>query len=321
MGRWHAHAIQRSGGRVVAVIDPDVARASALAARLPGRPPAEREIGHALRAHGVDVLHVCTPLASHEPIAREAIDAGVHLLVEKPLAADASTVEKLHAAAMSAGVVLCPVHQFLFQAGILQLQRELASLGTVRQLDVLACSAGADGGSDTDREQVARDILPHGLALARRLLGGALASADWQVGRGAAGELRVLGQVGDASVSLSVSMHARPTENSLVLRADGGTARANLFHGFVTIERGTASRRDKVLRPFVGAALQLGAASGNLVNRAARGEAAYPGLRELVHRFHLAAAGRGPIPITMDESIDVARARDIVASARTRDLL
>lgn len=316
MGRWHAHAIQRSGGRVVAVIDQDVGRANALAATLPGRPPAEGEVGQALRAHGVDVLHVCTPLSTHERIARQAIAARVHLLVEKPLADDASAVERLHADAASAGVVLCPVHQFLFQPGILAVQRELPRLGTVRQLDVFACSAGADGGSDADREQVARDILPHGLSLTRRLLGVSLASARWQVAPSVAGELRALGQIGDASVMLSVSMRARPTENALVLRADRGTAYANLFHGFATIERGSPSRRDKVLRPFAGAALQLAAASGNLARRAVHREVAYPGLRELVRRFHRAAAGQGPIPIAMDESIDVARARDIIASTR-----
>ena len=304
---------------MVAVIDQDAARAGALAAHLPGLPAAESEVGHAIRAHGVKVLHVCTPLATHEALVRAAIDNGVHVLVEKPLAGDAPAVERLHAAARQAGVLLCPVHQFLFQPGILRLQRELASLGTVRQLDVLACSAGADAGSDADREQVARDILPHGLALARRLLGGTLGSASWQVGDGAAGEIRALGQVGEASVLLSVSMRARPTENSLVLRADRGTAHADLFHGFATIERGAPSRRDKILRPFAGASMMLGAAAANLARRAARGEVAYPGLRELVRRFHLAAAGHGTSPVTVDESIDVARARDTIASMRVSD--
>jgi predicted dehydrogenase len=317
MGRWHAHAIQRSGGQVVAVVDQDVARATALAARLPGRPQPETVVGHALRTHGVEVLHVCTPLSTHEPIAREAIDARVHVLVEKPLAGDAAAVERLHADAAAAGVLVCPVHQFLFQVGILRLERELPSLGAVRQLDVVACSAGADGGTDAQREQVALDILPHGLALARRLLGMDLASAPWQVGSGPAGELRAFGTVGEASVSLSVSMRARPTENSLTLRADRGSVHANLFHGFATVERGTPSRRDKVLRPLIGSSLTLGVATGNLLRRTVRGESAYPGLRELVRRFHLAVAGVGTIPITVAESIDVARARDTIAAGRS----
>jgi len=319
MGRWHAHAIQRIGGRVVAIIDQDLERATALASRIPGRPAPETAVGHALRAHAVEVLHVCTPLSTHEPIAREAIDAGAHLLVEKPLAGDAGAVERLHAAATARGVLLCPIHQFIYQAGILRLQRELPSLGQVRQLDVVACSAGADGGTDAQREQVALDILPHGLALGRRLLGAPFASATWHVSDGPAGELRAIGEFGETSVLLSVSMRARPTENSLVLRADLGSVRANLFHGFATVERGSPSRRDKVLRPLAGSALTLGVATGNLLRRAVRGESAYPGLRELVRRFHLAVAREGTIPITVAESIDVARARDIIALARAND--
>ena len=52
--------------------------------------------------------------------------------------------------------------------------------------------------------------------------------------------------------------------------------RANLFHGYATIERGTPSRLDKVGRPFVRASQELGAAMGNLAVRAAHSEHAYP---------------------------------------------
>jgi hypothetical protein len=51
---------------------------------------------------------------------------------------------------------------------------------------------------------VALDILPHGLALARRLLGRSLADADWQVTGGAAGELRAVADVAGTSVMLAV---------------------------------------------------------------------------------------------------------------------
>ena len=317
MGRWHAHAITRLGGRVVAVIDPESARAERLAARLAHRPAVASNLDRAIREHRVQVLHVCSPLATHADIVRAAIEAGVHVLVEKPLAADAATAEALHALATDRGVLLCPVHQFLFQSGILAAQSALATVGTLRQFDVIACSAGADGASDAERESVALDILPHGLALARRLLGAPVADADWQVAGGAPGELRAVSDVAGASLMLAVSMRARPTENSLTLRCDRGTIHANLFHGYATIERGSPSRLDKVARPLVGSSRALGAAVGNLARRVVRREPAYPGLRELIRRFHLASAGQGPSPISVDESLDVARARDSILRARS----
>lgn len=318
MGRWHADAVHRCGGRVAAVVDQDPSRARALAERLPSRPAVESDLGRALREHGIQVLHVCTPLETHEALVTQALESGVHVLVEKPLAGDAPAVERLHTLAASRGLLVCPVHQFLFQPGIERGQRALSSLGTIRQLDVVACSAGADGLSAQGREAVAIDILPHGLALAARLLGATLATASWQVGGGPPGELRATADAGETSVMLAVSMRARPTENSLVARCDLGTIRANLYHGYATIERGAASRVDKVGRPFVASALTLGAAVHNLTGRLARGESAYPGLRELVRRFHLTCAGQGSSPIAVEESIDVARARDTIVSLRRR---
>jgi predicted dehydrogenase len=318
MGRWHADAVQRVGGRVVAVIDPDVRRAGSLAGRLPSRPAAEQELGPALQKHAVDVLHVCTPLPTHEAVVRTGLEAGMHVLVEKPLAADAATVERLHDLAAARGVLLCPVHQFLFQPGILNAAAALPALGAVRQLDVLACSAGADGMSDDAREAVALDILPHGLALAGRLLGASMGDASWRVSGGPAGELRAVAEVGGTSVMLAVSMRARQTENSLVIRCDHGTVRANLYHGYATVERGRPSRIDKVGRPFTGSLGTAGAALLNLGRRAVRREPAYPGLRELVARFHRSCALRQPSPITVAESVDVARARDSIVSHRGR---
>lgn len=317
MGRWHAHAIGRIGGRVVAVIDPDAARAGALAARLSGRPLATHDLERAIHDQEIQVVHVCAPLPTHDAITRQAIDHGVHALVEKPLASDAAGTARLHARATERGVLLCPVHQFLFQEGILRATAALGGLGTIRHIEVVACSAGADGRGDDEGEQVALDILPHGLALARRFLGVPLADARWEVGQGPPGELRAAADIGGASVVFMVSMRSRPTENSLTLRCDRGTVRANLFHGYATIERGAPSRLDKLGRPFASASQGFGAAAGNLIGRAVRREAAYPGLRELVRRFHLACAKLGPSPISVDESIDVARTRDSIAALRS----
>jgi predicted dehydrogenase len=300
----------------VAIVDADVARADALAAHCPGKPAIAADVGYALSQHAIDVVHVCTPIETHEQVAATAIDARAHVLVEKPLAPDAERVERLHARATEQGVSLCPVHQFLFQPGILQAARWLLDLGTVRHFELVACSAGADQGDENAREEVARDILPHGLALARRLLGRSWLDCGWYIASSDAGEIRATTSGGPTSISLMVSMRARPTENSLTIRCDRGTIRANLYHGFASLERGEPSRFEKLSRPFAGAALVFGAATGNLARRALRGETAYPGLRELVTRFYRATIDRSDSPISASESIEVARARDRLIGAR-----
>jgi predicted dehydrogenase len=253
---------------------------------------------------------------SHEAVTDAALLSGAHVLVEKPLAGDCATVERLHSRATERGVLLCPVHQFLFQPGVLDACRWLRDLGTVRHFELVACSAGAKQGSSTEGEQVARDILPHALALARRLLGTGWLESGWYIAPGIAGEIRASTSYGPTSLSIMVSMSARPTENSLTIRCDRGTVRANLYHGYAVLERGEVSRLDKVARPFAGAALVLGAATSNLARRAVRAESAYPGLRELIARFYRATTGACESPIGAAESIDVARARDRLIRAR-----
>lgn len=300
----------------MAVVDATPDRAAALARRLPGAPATCADLREALRDHRVTVVHVCTPVESHDALAREAMGSGAHVLMEKPLTSRAAATERLFQLAAEQGVLLCPVHQFLFQPGVLAAQQRLSSLGAVRQLDLVACSAGADGVTEVQRETIALDILPHGLALTRRLLDRELALSQWAVNEGPAGEIRVMARVGLASVMIAVSMGSRPTENSMTLRCMRGTVRAELFHGFASVHRGSTSRLGKVGRPFTQSTGILAAASLNLVGRAIRRESAYPGLRRLVSDFHLATAGRGPVPISPAEAIDVARVRDAIADAR-----
>ena len=49
----------------------------------------------ALIASGVDLVHVCTPTPTHVALARAALQAGCHGLVEKPVAITSSEVEEL----------------------------------------------------------------------------------------------------------------------------------------------------------------------------------------------------------------------------------
>ena len=53
----------------------------------------------------VDVVHICTPNTSHAPLALLALEAGKHVICEKPLAGDSASANEVFAAAEKAGVV------------------------------------------------------------------------------------------------------------------------------------------------------------------------------------------------------------------------
>ncbi len=315
MGRWHADAVTRAGGTVTIVADPDSLRASSLARRLGAQ--STTRIAGMLSRDVADVVHVCTPAGDHETIVRAAIDAGRHVLVEKPLAATAEAAAELYAAAAEAGTVLCPVHQFLFQEGVMRMMRDVGSLGPLTGIVADICTAGAEGGAAATRDRLAFDILPHPLSLTARLVESGVSGAGWRVSRASAGEIQAIGSRDGIAISIRISASGRPTRNTIRVTGAQATAHADLHHGFAFFERGNVSRAGKLARPFVLSARTLAAASGNVARRALRAEQAFPGLRELVRQFYVSVmTGEGP-PVGIAESLDVATARDaIIAGLR-----
>ena len=302
MGRWHAHAVAHAGHTVSAIIDPDAARASLLARAYHSAQTAATLEG----SDPVDVVHICTPLATHGALAREALDRGSHVIAEKPLVASALETTELLDHAAAAGRLLVPVHQFLFQPGVLRAQQQLHDIGLLLHADFVACTAGAASRDDAEQNRVAVEVLPHPLSLLARLVSPHIADVDWQVRHTRPGELRADGVLAGVSVSALISTGSRPTTNQLRLLGQRGTIAIDLFHGFAVTTHGRATRAGKIAQPFVSGAALLGAASANLVRRAAMREPAYPGLRELVRCFYDAAATGGVAPISATETLAVA---------------
>jgi predicted dehydrogenase len=89
---------------LVAVADADPGRASALAEKHPGCDTTTDWRIAALRKD-VDCVIVCTTNDSLAPIALAAIDAGKHVLIEKPAARNADELRPLLAAAAERGVI------------------------------------------------------------------------------------------------------------------------------------------------------------------------------------------------------------------------
>jgi predicted dehydrogenase len=313
MGRWHADAVRRAGGSVAIIADPDPDRAAELAEEF-GAPSTVR-IGDALSRNLADVIHVTTPPEEHVYAIRAALESGLHVLAEKPLAPSAAITAELYSIAATKNVLLCPVHQSLFQSGVITLMHDAPKLGRVRQVAVVICTAGANGGDDAARDRLVCDVLPHPLSLAARIVPRGIAGTRWQAARAAAGEVQVSGVHDGVSISLLVSTRGRPTRNTLAVTGEVGSVHADLFHGFAFVEQRTLSRIGKIVRPFGFAAGTLKAATVNLARRAIRREPAFPGLRELVGRFYDAVSSSGAPPISMAETLEVAAERDTIIRA------
>ena len=310
MGFWHAHAARKVGGKVVAVFDIDKTNADSLAAKHSNAKSFDN-LEKMLADVSPSVLHVCTPTETHKKIAEIAIKAGVNLLIEKPIVQTAEETVSLYKLALRHKVILCPVHQFVFQDGVINAKKLLPQIGQIVHLQANICSAGGTGLDKNQIQTIAEDILPHPLSLMQTFLGDDLTTEDWNSFRLNNGELRVSGKARKTSLSIFVSMNSRPTLNSFQIFGTNGTIHLDLFHGYSIIESGKTSKTRKILHPFDSALRNLSAATLNLGRRSLRGESAYPGLRRLIDEFYQAIKGK-PLPITSAEAIAVAQIRDIL---------
>ncbi len=115
----------------------------------------------------VDALIIATPTKSHHPLAMLSIDAGVHILVEKPLAEDLAEGEEIKQLAEDSGILVQVGHIERFNPAY----RELKNL--IRPVHVLAIDSrrlSAYDGSNTDVD-VIFDLLVHDIDLVTDLTG------------------------------------------------------------------------------------------------------------------------------------------------------
>jgi predicted dehydrogenase len=94
------------GVELAAVSDVDEGRARAAAQAHGAGVRWTTSLDEALGDDGVDAAIVCTPNATHPAVGRAVLEAGKHLLLEKPLALDVDAADELVALASERGLVL-----------------------------------------------------------------------------------------------------------------------------------------------------------------------------------------------------------------------
>lgn len=91
-----------------------------------------------LEAADLDLVSVCTPPASHAEITVDALRAGSHVIVEKPMAPSLEECDDMLAAATSSGRLLSVVAQNRFRGPVMKLERLLGTgiIGKVLHVQV-----------------------------------------------------------------------------------------------------------------------------------------------------------------------------------------
>lgn len=123
IGRQHANVIAANDNLdLVAVVDAVEPAAKALADIVATglhrpRPAVHSSLNAALEGTRIDVVVICTPSGLHSDLAVEALNAGKHVIIEKPLDVDLPSARKVAAAAEEAssrGQVISVISQHRF---------------------------------------------------------------------------------------------------------------------------------------------------------------------------------------------------------------
>ena len=133
MGRVHLEAVRRLEFVEAAAIagrNGEAAQRLGTGFSVPKITTDYREI---LRDSAIDAVHICTPNAQHFPMAKDALQAGKHVICEKPLATSVEEGKELVALAAERGVRNCVCHNLRFYPMVQQMRamREAGDLGEI----------------------------------------------------------------------------------------------------------------------------------------------------------------------------------------------
>ena len=128
-----------------------------------------REFQQVLHDKSIDAVAVATPVQFHYAQARELLDAGKHVLLEKPMAATAAECEDLCRRAARKGLTLMVDHTFLYSAPVRKM-RDIVERGDIGELLYIAARRLNLGLFQTDIN-VTWDLAPHDLSIILYIMG------------------------------------------------------------------------------------------------------------------------------------------------------
>jgi len=154
--------IEHKGADVAYVCDRDQAALARIKQRYPWI-PTTTTLELVLGEDGVDAVAIATPVSTHGRLAQEALRAGKHVLVEKPLAASAAEARDLIELARRRDLVLMPGHTFLYSPPV-NLVRDYVAAGELGEIFFISTSRVNLGLHQPD-VSVVWDLAPHDFSI------------------------------------------------------------------------------------------------------------------------------------------------------------
>lgn len=321
--------------QLCAVCDLEPILAEQLAVRY-GVPRWYSDLVNLLEVEKPDVLHITTPPQSHLALTRQAVAAGCHVFLEKPVALRHCDVEAIIAATIAAGRKLTVNYWPRFEVPALELCRlyETGVLGDPVHVESaygydLAGEYGMAFRRDPEHwvhrlpGKLFQNILDHVLNKITPFLDDNLPSLQAIAFRGGArtgetghnellDELRVMIRGTQTSAYATFSAHARPVGHSLRVYGTKNTAYVDFMARTVLLERRQTfpSALGRLFPPFLVAKDYLRQGLKN-VNSFSHARFHFnDGMRRLLDEFYLGIESESPPPIAYAEILRVSAMMD-----------
>jgi predicted dehydrogenase len=304
--------------KVVGVCDLSPAMAESTAERF-GIPAWYTDHRRLLEGARPDVVHITTPATSHFGLAMAALDAGAHVVVEKPATTTSAELDALMGRASERGRVLVEDYNYLFNDATRAILGLITGgdFGAVTHVEVLICLDILGKGSPFADPNMPHpclsmaggaiaDFLTHLAALAHLFVGPHRSVQTVWSKRSKvcpllpSDEFRALIDAEQGTAVLGFSANTQPDAFWLRVYGEKMQAVANLFETRLTIERQRGG--PKPLTPLLNGLREARdvrrAALGSLRRKLSGGPGAYEGLWDLLARTYRALTAGTEPPIT-----------------------
>jgi len=117
----------------------------------------------------IDAVVVATPMSTHYPLGREALEAGKHLFLEKPMATTSDDCRTLNRLARERGLTLMVGHTFIYTPAVRKIKAlmEAGELGDIYYVNISRVNLGIF----QQDANVVWDLAPHDVAMLNFLFG------------------------------------------------------------------------------------------------------------------------------------------------------
>ncbi len=275
-----------------------------------------------------DVVHVVTPPATHADLAIQAMRAGCHVLVEKPMALSVEEADRMIAASHETGKSLCVDHNRLFSPPMIEACR-LLDCGDLGELVSVEFFQGAGFPFWMTPAEISdqwfaklpgglvQDLAPHCLYSLLQFVGPptrfhVLAKRNGLVPAGPAEEVRLMMEGERILGTGTISLSAQPYMNCFTLYGSKMAAVVNLENFTLMVKRDRFTQQ--LLRKSTGGidqARQLATGTIGSVLRFATGKLPrYPDILELIRRFYRSVQDGAPPPVNPEQGRETVRLID-----------